>query len=94
MTCSRYLKVSPDLFKYDWNTFERIRDLPEGFSGKDMSLLLYEMPSQNLKKFIFFKDGFRAGHDDYISFSVLFEASRHPNEMFKVSKSISKLIRI
>ena len=69
MTCSRYLKVSPDLFRYNWNTFERIRKLPEGVSGKDMSLLLYEIPSQNLKKFIFVKDGFPAGHDDYISFS-------------------------
>ena len=91
MTCSRYLKASPNLFKYDWNTFESIRDLPDGLSGKSMSILLYEMPSQNLKKkIIFFKDGFPAVQDDYISFSIVFEAAkfRHANDMFKVFGSI------
>ena len=45
-------------------------------------------------QFIFFKDGFPVGHHDYISFSVPFEASVHLNDVFKVSKSISRPTRI
>ena len=40
------------------------------------------------EKFIFFEDSFPGGHDDYISFSILFEASRHANDICKVFRSI------
>ena len=93
ITCSSYLKVSPDLHQYNWNTFETIRNIPEGDSATNMLLLAIQNVKSNFQ-FIFFKDGFPAVYDDYISFSVLFEAFGHLNDMFKVSKSISRLTPI
>ena len=91
LVCGRYLKVSPDLPEHSWNTFRTIGDFPETFSSKEKPLLSYRMSGPNLKKFIFFKDGFPAGHDNYISFLVVSEASKDPIGMLKVSKSISRL---
>ena len=46
------------------------------------------------EKFIFFKDGFLAEGDNYISFPFACEASRHLNDMFKVSKSMYGFTKI
>ena len=54
--------------------------------GQNMSLLQYEMSSQNFNSYF---QRFPAGHDNYIYFSILFEASRHANDMFKVFRSIT-----
>ena len=95
--CPRYLKESVNLPQYNWNTFNTIRDLLEGFSGKDISLYFCRTKCQSKiwkkKKSIIFKEGFPVEHDDYNSFLFVFETSRHPNDMFKASKSISGLMQ-
>ena len=47
ITCSRYLKVCPDLPEDNWNTFRTIGDLPETFSSKEKPLLSCKMSGQN-----------------------------------------------